>query len=103
MATQAQVTQAIRDELVKGFDWDEDLSKKDVENFLDAQSAVVARFVKKEKNSGIPVRGLGRFRLADRKARMGRNPQTGEAIKIKASKKLKMTVEKKMRDAVGSK
>jgi DNA-binding protein HU-beta len=46
----------------------------------------------------VVVRGVGRFTVADRPARDGRNPATGEHIKIKASKKLKVTAPKPMRD-----
>ena len=45
--------------------------------------------IKEAKKSGVFVLpGLGRLKKVNRKARMGRNPQTGEPVKIKASKKL---------------
>ncbi|MFH1769620.1 MAG: HU family DNA-binding protein [Parcubacteria group bacterium] len=44
--------------------------------------------------------GFGIFKVADRKARMGRNPKTGEAIHIKASKKAKFTPSKALKEAV---
>jgi len=44
--------------------------------------------------------GFGIFKVADRKARMGRNPKTGEAIHIKASKKAKFTPAKALKEAV---
>lgn len=51
----------------------------------------------------VVVRALGRWTIADRPARMGRNPATGETIKIKASKKLKIAAPKAMRDGLGVK
>ncbi len=44
---------------------------------------------------------LGKFRRADRKARDGRNPQTGEAIKIKAKRAIKFKPNKALEDAMG--
>ncbi len=39
-----------------------------------------------KKDSNVQLIGFGTFKVVNRKARMGRNPQTGEAIKIKASR-----------------
>ena len=44
---------------------------------------------------------LGKFRRADRVARMGRNPQTGESIKIKAKKAVKFAPNKALKEAMG--
>jgi DNA-binding protein HU-beta len=46
------------------------------------------------------VPGLGRLKKVQRKARMGRNPQTGEAIKIKAKTVAKFYVAKAVKDAI---
>ena len=112
MATMSQTETAFQLELEEaGF---EGLTKKDVQDILDALSTTVERGlarkvtkVVKGKNRKVhdfvAVRGLGRFSIADRQARMGRNPQTGEAIKIAASKKLKLTITKPMRDSLGVK
>jgi DNA-binding protein HU-beta len=51
-----------------------------------------------KKNGGLWC-GLGRFRV-DRKARMGRNPATGEAIKIPAKKVVKFRVAKAAKDSI---
>ena len=56
---------------------------------------------KKLKNEGkIPLGGLGYAKLVDRKARMGRNPATGEAIKIPAKTVVKARIAKQLKDAV---
>jgi DNA-binding protein HU-beta len=60
------------------------LSKKDSEAAMDAAVAAIKKSVKKEGSFRYP--GLGTFTLKKRKARAGINPQTGEKIKIKASK-----------------
>jgi DNA-binding protein HU-beta len=58
----------------------------------------------KEAKNGFTVPGVGKLVLVNRKARMGRNPQTGEAIKIPAKKVVKFRVAKAAKDAIlGSK
>src|SRR5438477_7134580 len=60
--------------------------------------------VKETKKSGsFVVPGLGRLVKAHRKARMGRNPQTGEAIQIKAKTVVKFRVAKAAKDAIAPK
>ncbi len=54
----------------------------------------------KEAKNGFTIPGLGKLVLVNRKARMGRNPQTGEAIKIPAKRVLKFRVAKACKDAV---
>lgn len=61
--------------------------------------SVVALAYKEAKN-GFTIPGLGKLVLVNRKARMGRNPQTGEAIKIPAKKVCKFRVAKACKDAV---
>lgn len=57
--------------------------------------------VKETKKSGVFVLpGLGRLVKAHRKARIGRNPQTGEEIKIKAKTVVKFRVAKAAKDAI---
>jgi len=59
--------------------------------------------VKETKKSGIFVMpGLGRLKKSNRKARMGRNPQTGEPIKIPAKRVLKFRIAKAAKEAVGT-
>lgn len=53
-----------------------------------------------KKNGQFVIPGLGKLVLAKRKARMGRNPQTGEAIKIPAKTVLKFRIAKAMKDSV---
>ncbi len=60
------------------------LSKKDAEQVLDSTFEVLSRSIKKERRFAFP--GFGTFSVRNRKARSGRNPRTGETIKIKASK-----------------
>ncbi|HSB80406.1 MAG TPA: HU family DNA-binding protein [Candidatus Methylomirabilis sp.] len=64
--------------------------------FLDEQ----AKLAGKEAKNGFTIPGLGKLVLVNRKARMGRNPQTGEAIKIPAKRVVKFRVAKAMKDSV---
>jgi len=69
-----------------------------------AQAAKVldglVRTAYKEAKKGFTLPGLGKLVLVKRKARMGRNPQTGEAIKIPAKTVVKFRVAKACKDAV---
>ena len=69
--------------------------------FLDSLAEVA---IKETKKSGVfVVPGLGRLVKSNRKARMGRNPQTGEAIKIPAKVVVKFRVAKAAKDAIAPK
>ncbi len=52
------------------------------------------------KGDPVKIPGLGTFRKVQTKARMGRNPQTGEPIKIPARKKVRFSVAKTFKEAV---
>jgi DNA-binding protein HU-beta len=54
----------------------------------------------KKKDGKVTLVGFGTFSKVRRKARKGRNPQTGEPIKIKARNVVKFSVGKKLKDAV---
>ena len=72
----------------------------------DAASAVDATFdtITDALKDGVDVRltGFGNFGVADRAAREGRNPRTGEPIKIAASRQAKFKAGKGLKDAVNS-
>ena len=74
------------------------LTKKDAEKAVNAFVASVQEaLVKKDK---VQLIGFGTFEVKERAARTGRNPQTGEAIKIAASKAPVFKVGKALKDAV---
>ena len=60
----------------------------------------IATIAYKEAKNSFTLPGLGKLVLVQRKARMGRNPQTGEAIKIPAKKVVKFRVAKAAKDAI---
>src|SRR5664279_3899641 len=78
-----------------------ELSNKQVATFLDSLAEVAIKETK--KNGVFVVPGLGRLVKSARKARMGRNPQTGEAIKIGAKTVVKFRVAKAAKDAIAPK
>ena len=65
---------------------------------LTSLSEIAVQEVK--KNGVFVVPGIGRLVKVDRKARMGRNPATGESIKIPAKKVVKFRVAKAAKDAI---
>ena len=74
------------------------LSKKDAEGAVKAFTDTVAEQLKAGEK--IQLVGFGTFEVAERAARTGKNPQTGEAIKIPASKAPKFKAGKALKDAV---
>ena len=75
-----------------------DTSKKEAEVVLRAFTDVVTEQLKKGEK--IQLVGFGTFEVAERSARTGRNPQTGEEMQIAASKARKFTAGKALKDAV---
>lgn len=73
-----------------------DLSKKDVTAVLEN----LAQMAYKEAKVGFTIPGLGKLVVVNRKARDGRNPATGETIRIPAKKVLKFRIAKAAKDAI---
>ncbi len=88
--TQSQVAAHLADKVK--------ISKKDAKVALEELTSLVVRELKKE--GSLRLAGLGIFRKRKTKARMGRNPATGEAIKIPARTRLRFTPAKALKDAV---
>jgi DNA-binding protein HU-beta len=77
-----------------------DISKKQSAAYLEA----LATMAHKEAKNGFTIPGIGKLVVRSYKARMGRNPQTGQEIRIPARKRLKFVVAKAAKDAaLGSK
>lgn len=74
------------------------LSKADAGRALDEALDAITKALKKEQR--ITLVGFGTFSVTRRKARKGRNPRTGEEIRIAASKTPKFTAGKALKDAV---
>jgi DNA-binding protein HU-beta len=74
------------------------VTRKQADDLVTVLTDTIVKTVKKGESVKIP--GLGIFRLRKMKARMGRNPQTGEAIKIPARKKVGFSVAKTFKETV---
>src|SRR5689334_17966015 len=88
--TQSQIVQKLADEV--------QTTKKVAKSMMDLLAETAITQVKKTGVFVLP--GLGRLVRVDRKARMGRNPATGEAIKIPAKKAVKFRVAKSAKEAI---
>jgi DNA-binding protein HU-beta len=88
--TQTQLIQTLADKC--------EITKKNAKDLLTTLSEIAISEVK--KNGVFVVPGLGRLVRVDRKARMGRNPATGESIKIPAKKVVKFRIAKAAKDAI---
>ena len=75
-----------------------ELSNKQVGGFFDLLADTAVKETKKNGEFTIP--GLGKLVKAERKARLGRNPQTGETIKIKAKTVVKFRISKAAKDSI---
>jgi DNA-binding protein HU-beta len=74
------------------------LSKAQAKQIVDALFSAIVADAAKGGETSIP--GFGKFKVASRPEREGRNPATGETIKIAASKKLGFTPAKAVKDAL---
>jgi DNA-binding protein HU-beta len=91
--TQAQFFQAVAEK--------SGISKAQVREVFGAVEEVVKKSLK--PGGKIPLGGLGAVKLVDRKARIGRNPATGEQIKIPARTAIKITPAKVLKDMFNKK
>jgi DNA-binding protein HU-beta len=90
MMNKAEFTSAVAD--------DAEMSKADAGRAVDAMIEVIKKALK--KGDTITLVGFGTFSVRKRAARQGRNPQTGDTIKIKASKNPAFKAGKALKDAV---
>jgi DNA-binding protein HU-beta len=91
--TQAQFFQAVAE--------GSQVAKTEVRAVFQAVEQIVTKRLKAEGK--IPLGGLGAVKLVDRKARIGRNPATGEQIKIPARTAIKITPAKALKDVFNKK
>jgi DNA-binding protein HU-beta len=87
-----------KSELIGAMVKESKLEKKHTKVFLESLTSLVTKEIR--KGGEVPLTGLGKFKVSKRKARMGRNPQTGEPIKIPAKTVVKFTVAKALKDVI---
>ena len=73
-------------------------SKREAAHAVDIVFDTITRTM--SKGEDVMINDFGKFKKVDRKARMGRNPFTGETIKIKASKKARFLPAKGLKDVI---
>ena len=87
-----------RRDLVQAVSTQTGVERKDVDSVLKGFTDVVTAVV--SKGEAVSISGFAKFVKVDRPARMGRNPQTQQPVRIKASKKARITPLKGFKDAV---
>ncbi len=85
-------------QLVSELSEKQEMTKKDVNAFLDTLCDIAFKETKKKGSFTLP--GIGKLVLVKRKARKGRNPLTGEEIQIKAKTVVKFRVAKICKDTI---
>ena len=85
-------------ELIENVAKDVGITKADAAKALDSVMLHIQKTVK--KGNKVTLVGFGTFSLSKRAARKGRNPRTGEVLKIKASKTVKFTAGKTLKSAL---
>lgn len=89
-----------KDSFVEAVAVEAGVSKQDAKKVVDAYSRVVANTL--AKGDKIQLVGFGTFEVTERAAREGRNPKTGEAVQIAASKAPKFKASGTLKDAVNA-
>ena len=97
MARTAQPAVTLK-HLAAGLAADHEMPKKRSETILNDLVGMIVKHLK--KGDRIRIGGLGILQVRKRAARMGRNPATGEPIKIKASRKVAFRAAKELKEAV---
>jgi len=92
------VSKMTRTDLIEAIAKEAGTEKKAAKCFLESFTTIVEKTMK--KGGEVPLSGLGKFKVVKRKARMGRNPATGQAIKIPAKTVVKFSVAKNLKDLV---
>jgi DNA-binding protein HU-beta len=92
----AKATKMTKSQIANALAESTGIAKKESKAYLEA----LANLAYKEAKNSFTIPGLGKLVLVNRKARMGRNPATGEAIKIPAKRVVRFRVSKACKDAI---
>ena len=90
-----------KNDLIQSLTEEHDLTRTFARDLVETVFQSITAAVKDGEE--VSIFGFGKFRVAERAARKGRNPQTGEAIKIRASKRLKFEPARAMKTALNGK
>jgi DNA-binding protein HU-beta len=98
MATKAAKKRMSQSEVLNHFAEKFDMKRAQVKEIFEELSSLATQEVKSNGEFALP--GFGKLVLSERKAREGRNPQTGDTIQIPAKTTLKFRLSKSMKDSV---
>jgi nucleoid DNA-binding protein len=87
-----------RTEVIDALAAETNTDRKEAKLFLEALTTLVERTIK--AGGELPLKGLGKFKVQNRKARTGRNPLTGDPVEIPAKTVVKFTVAKQLKTLV---
>jgi DNA-binding protein HU-beta len=87
-----------RTELIEVLAAETEIDKRDAKRLLEGLTAVVEKTIR--TGGEVPLKGLGKFKVQHRKARVGRNPLTGEPVDIPPKTVVKFTVAKSLKELV---
>ena len=101
MAAKKQPIQNNKQDFIKLVSKKADTTQDEARKVIDGTLAVINDIL--AKGESLVLVGFGKFHVVDRAAREGRNPKTGETMKIKASKTPRFTAGKLLKDAANAK
>ena len=87
-----------RTELIDAIVTETNMDKRDSKRFLEGITAIIERAIR--DGGEVPLKGLGKFKVQHRKARIGRNPLSGQPVDIPAKTVVKFTVAKALKDLI---
>ena len=89
-----------KNELIAEYSTKNNVGKSDATKAVESLFEIITSTLK--GGGDVKIAGFGTFKVADTKAKTGRNPRTGESIQIPASKRPKFTVGKALKDSVNN-
>ena len=89
-----------KNELIAEYSTKNNVGKSDATKAVESLFDIITSTLK--AGGDVKIAGFGTFKVADTKAKTGRNPRTGESIQIPASKRPKFTVGKALKDSVNN-
>ena len=89
-----------KNELIAEYSTKNNVGKSDATKAVESLFDIITSTLK--AGGDVKIAGFGTFKVANTKAKTGRNPRTGESIQIPASKRPKFTVGKALKDAVNN-
>ena len=87
-----------RTEVIEALSQRMNCDKREAKQFLEVLTELIESAIR--QGGEVPLKGLGKFKVQNRKARVGRNPLTGAEIQIPAKTVVKFTLSKALKDLI---